>query len=187
MQTVIYKNIHTGARHFKCDMCGKSFPYQNNFTTLKRTHTLGWKRGRKTMPMWNVQQLVCSLIFLISAQQVPYCREPLCDMCGKAVARKDSLKSHQLVHTGEKPMTCTICGKGFNKGCNLHVHQCTHTDEKHHACDICGKSFTLNSTLVIHKRYHTSQMPYECYICGRGFVSRNLLNTYYKAHSMYKV
>jgi KRAB domain-containing zinc finger protein len=84
-----HKNIHTRACHFKCDKCGKSFPYQNNLTTHKKTQTRLETRG-ETMPMWNVQQDVCSSIFLISAQQVPYWREPLGDMCGKAVASKDT-------------------------------------------------------------------------------------------------
>jgi KRAB domain-containing zinc finger protein len=40
------KNIHTGARLFKCNMYSLSFPYCNNLTTHKKTHMPQWKQLR---------------------------------------------------------------------------------------------------------------------------------------------
>ncbi|CAG0899408.1 unnamed protein product [Cyprideis torosa] len=57
-----------------------------------------------------------------------------CAVCGKSLSSKQSLKSHELTHTGEKPFACKICGKTFSKSRNLSTHILTHTGEKPFAC-----------------------------------------------------
>lgn len=46
-----------------------------------------------------------------------------CDACGKFYSRKDNLRAHQRVHTGEKPYECLECGKLFRWKSALQAHK----------------------------------------------------------------
>nr|CAD7438525.1 unnamed protein product [Timema bartmani] len=109
----------------------------------------------------------------------------LCDICGKSVTDKWSLKHHRMIHTGERPVVCEVCGKGFKNKTLLKVHFRSHSGEKPYTCGTCGKMFTQRSSLNIHERYHSGDRPYACMVCGKGFVSRTLMNSHQKSnHSM---
>ncbi len=46
-----------------------------------------------------------------------------CETCGTMFRTKDTLKIHNMQHTGERPQKCEICGKGFIQvqNCKQHV------------------------------------------------------------------
>lgn len=43
----------------------------------------------------------------------------VCDTCGKAFTRKESLASYMVTQHGEKPFVCDTCGKAFSAKDNL--------------------------------------------------------------------
>ena len=45
-----------------------------------------------------------------------------CPLCPKTMKRKDHMKDHILIHTGEKRFFCTICHRFFNRKSSLNRH-----------------------------------------------------------------
>uniref|UniRef100_A0A3B4EYR2 C2H2-type domain-containing protein n=1 Tax=Pundamilia nyererei TaxID=303518 RepID=A0A3B4EYR2_9CICH len=108
-----------------------------------------------------------------------------CLECGKSFTQKTRLRTHQSVHTGERPFSfiCPYCGKCFERAGHLERHKRIHTGEKPYRCEICGRRFNQKSGhLERHLRIHTGEKPYGCHICGRCFNQKSSLKGHMKTH-----
>ncbi|KAJ8020427.1 Histone-lysine N-methyltransferase PRDM9 [Holothuria leucospilota] len=127
----------------------------------------------------------------------PQPRKYVCDVCGKAFSRSNTLVTHKRIHTGDKPFACELCGRAFRQPGNLTRHRLTHTTVKPYVCTQCGKlitryrplskfthhndgctsnvyilsfqAFNRASNLHTHMRTHTNYKPFICQFCGKGF------------------
>ena len=54
-----------------------------------------------------------------------------CSFCNKSFKWYSHWKSHERVHTGEKPFKCAICGKSFARSDGLQCHKLTHITPKY--------------------------------------------------------
>lgn len=107
-----------------------------------------------------------------------------CDECGKGFKLKESLKSHQRKHTGEKPYICNVCNKKFARNSGLLYHlKHVHMGIKAHGCDICGRTFAMKAAMEDHRRIHTGERPYVCHSCGKSFKTRASLYIHSRTHT----
>lgn len=95
-------------------------------------------------------------------------RKFICEYCGTAYRRKDSLKQHLLTHQiytskTEKHQihTCPHCKAKFYylSTYNTHIEN-VHSEDRPHQCDICQKSYKKKDSLKRHKLMHKNEREF---------------------------
>ncbi|EAT39783.1 AAEL008435-PA [Aedes aegypti] len=87
-----------------------------------------------------------------------------CEICGKILKSRLSLKSHSYSHR-EKELKCEVCGMMILNKSRLELHMRVHTQKRDFKCPHCPKSFYVNAVLKLHLRRHSGEKPYVCHIC----------------------
>lgn len=54
-----------------------------------------------------------------------------CDICGQFYSRRDNLRAHQRVHSGEMPYECKYCGQRFRWLGAVRNHESNHARDGH--------------------------------------------------------
>lgn len=106
-----------------------------------------------------------------------------CEYCSKIFLRKNQLKKHVLIHTGEKSYKCDVCSKQFGRLDVLKTHKLTHSTDKPYKCDVCFASFARTKYLKRHKIVHSGEKPFECKICVKRFSSAPGLKKHQVVHT----
>lgn len=66
-----------------------------------------------------------------SSSSSPPKREHRCKVCDRVFSRSDNLRTHQRLHSGEKPFDCKYCGQPFRWVGALRTHEAKHVRDGH--------------------------------------------------------
>ena len=75
-----------------------------------------------------------------------------CNQCGCEFSRKDNLKSHLKIHTGEKSNKCSQCDYASSNASSLRTHLKTHSGEKPNKCNQCDYACSQAGSLRRHEQ-----------------------------------
>ena len=181
-----YLQLHFNRKHnddfqFFCDNCDKKFCLKSDYTrhlasheknpctcnecgsTLPNKislyfHTKRQHRGKKLFDCPHCTRKLRSQKNLENHMQ-QHGQKFICEMCGMDFPRKQALKRHIQIHSGEKLFLCHICGKVFGCMSSQQIHILTHVEQRPYICDICGKSFTQRTPMMLHRKKHPGNHP----------------------------
>ena len=174
---------HTGLKPFACNVCDKKFT---------QAHVLGKHMLQHAFEVYNKEvneksekeeKEQTDETDKKTAAKFTSRKQQKCKICHEDFSEKSTLKTHMLIHMGQKPYVCSFCEKQFIELTNLKQHMFVHTGEKPFSCDVCGKEFTQQSNLKSHKRVHTGERPYKCEVCNKDFAHSSSLKNHMLFHT----
>ena len=92
------RHLRPGTFDYVCEVCGRGFYTKNDYKKHCKVHGTAEERRR----------FKCTF-----------------DGCKDSFTAKTHLRTHMVVHTGERPHKCTRCGMDFKHLSTLHKHQKT--------------------------------------------------------------
>lgn len=115
-----------------------------------------------------------------------------CNICGSVFTHLNSLKTHLLKHSGEKPFKCEFCEKAFARKTVLNIHRRLHTGEKPYKCTLCPSAYVTKEALARHLQkdhveevganFRRDKVSYICSICNKSRCSKYSLASHMKIH-----
>ena len=66
-----------------------------------------------------------------------------CTRCDYSSSASSSLKSHTMIHSGEKPFSSKQCNYSFTRSSHFKTHMLIHSGEKLYSCSQCSISCTI--------------------------------------------
>ena len=96
-----------------------------------------------------------------------------CMICKKRFKWRSHWKSHERIHTGERPFQCTICGKRFTRSDGLQCHKKVHI-KIGKPCSVethPQPSYLLTNSVIEGVSGLKQDKVFICTYCGRTFGS----------------
>ncbi|TRY64086.1 hypothetical protein TCAL_10773 [Tigriopus californicus] len=148
--------LHEESLKFTCPHCNKRFDSDRAYQAHLKRHNpnLGiLKCSSCSKEFLSHHALTQHAPCLASGQPEIRCSVP---ECGRQFKTFSLLKTHNLIHTGERPHGCEFpgCAWTFRTISKLRRHEKKHRDIRNHVCSICQKAFLRAEHLKAHASIH---------------------------------
>ncbi|XP_053602617.1 zinc finger protein 431-like isoform X2 [Plodia interpunctella] len=107
-------------------------------------------------------------------------KKRMCNFCGKMTS---SMKSHILIHTGQRTHKCDLCEKAYYTEAQLRCHKKKHGMERKYKCDQCVAKFTDSAMLKRHMIVHNDEKSFVCHLCNKAFKRHGSLKRHIILHN----
>ena len=158
-------SCHTNIRHFKCQLCRKSFSSKYRLQNHTKTHFIA-KKFKCQFCSYTATQIgrVNAHLKEVHAELKRF----QCKSCRARFKRSDHLQSHILRVHSTKTFTCKLCSKTYSSKRTLMTHTTVHTATAVPAkCKMCSQTYSSQEVLKRHvKTMHGNGKGFKCKICG---------------------
>ncbi|XP_064628182.1 zinc finger protein 26-like isoform X1 [Lineus longissimus] len=134
-------------KEFRCNFCKKAFSRKDEVAIHELTHI---DTGDKKFPTSEkeskelCEEEISQKVNLIKCRKDKFWNPLHCRYCEKIFFWPDSLKRHELVHTGELAFKCGSCEKAFCRHDHLKRHEKTHTRFQYFHQMVVNKAMTTD-------------------------------------------
>ncbi|KAK7119743.1 hypothetical protein R3I94_021541 [Phoxinus phoxinus] len=161
--------VHQNQTPFCCGSCGSRFKSKFHLKEHEKLHAERRAEDRSEEPL---DSQISHVEILLQPDCVNVDTNP----------RHSPKLSFSDQGPGKYPFYCKICDRPFKRQKSMKSHMLLHQGDRNYPCKFCGRRFYKSWHLSEHLRIHTGEKPFRCNKCGKGFVQWNQARSHIIKH-----